>query len=63
MSRTITNYLDIRAIYIYTYATAIYMLHDKEIKRKINYISLVSSQMYFHKMLFPFFLSQKFFLD
>ena len=39
------------------------MLHDKEIKRKINYISLVSSQMYFHKMLFPFFLSQKFFLD
>ena len=69
MSRTITNYLDIRAlyiymyIYIYTYATAIYMLHDKEIKRKINCISLVSSQMYFHKMLFPFFLSQKFFLD
>ena len=39
------------------------MLHDKEIKCKINYISLVSSQMYFHKMLFPFFLSQKFFLD
>ena len=39
------------------------MLHDKEIKRKIKYISLVSSQMYFHTMLFPIFLSQKFFLD
>ena len=31
------------------------MLHDQEIKHKIDYISLVSSQMYFHKMLFPFF--------
>ena len=49
--------------YIYIYATAIYMLHDKEMKHKIDYISLISSQMYFHKMLFPFFLSQKFFQD
>ena len=50
-------------IYIYTYATAIYMLHDKEIKRKINYMSLVSSPDVFPQDVVPLFSLTKVFLD